>query len=532
MTQAVIFIVLASIIFNWLYRKEDNVRKIGYYLLQFAIFVTSIVALALGGNSPIFIVYFALLIASSLAKLVVNEDVLFKILTPREEGDEFYKKTTKKTKLILFYVDALLTIIVSCFVWSKITYIIIAIAFLMLLILVHEFGHYIAGKILKFKINEFSVGFGPAILQKTKANGEKISLRVFPLGGYCAFEGEDEESEKEGAFNDQKPWKRLIVLFAGVFFNFLFGIITSVVYLSVASYSLPQIIQLSDGNTNPFKAGDIVVAVDGDKLDYYRVSQDTFTQFAKLTSKHEAGEEFVVTVLRDGSEIDLTVKKEIRPAQRYITNLSGLEGKLYEKIGENSYSLISNENLFDYIKNMENPLDNLYKKMEIDGVDDYSLFTKEEILSLGGITESTAGASLGILQTAHYEKFTFGEALLYAVPFGIDICWLVLKVLGGLFTGATAVSELGGTITSVDAIAELTRIDFRYLIYLLPMISMNLAVFNILPIPALDGAKMVFVTIEMIRRKPINRNVEAYIHFIGLILLLAFVVFLDIYHFI
>lgn len=530
MVQAVIFIVLASIIFNWIYKKEDNVKKIVNYVIQLGIFVTSIVALSHGGLKPIFVVYFALMIASSSAKIFLSDFFLFAIIKkPEPEGE---KKSLSKVWLPLFYLDTILTIVVSCFVWSKITYIIIAIAFLMLLILVHEFGHYIAGKILKFKINEFSVGFGPAILQKTKANGEKVSLRVFPLGGYCAFEGEDEESEKEGAFNDQKPWKRLIVLFAGVFFNFIFGIITSVVYLSVASYSLPKVIQLADGNTNPFVEGDVIVAVEGDKLDYYRVSEDTFTQFAKATSKYEAGQEFIVTVLRNGEEVDITVKKEIRPAQRYITNLDGLKGKVYEKVGEESYSLIENENLFSYIKNMENPLNNLYKKMEVNGVDDYSLYTKEEILSLGGITESSTGASLGILQTAEYYEFSFGEALLYAVPFGIDICWLVLKVLGGLFTGATAVSDLGGTITSVDAIAELTRIDLRYLIYLLPMISMNLAVFNILPIPALDGAKMVFVLIEMIRKKPINRNVEAYIHFIGLILLLAFVVFLDIYHFI
>ena len=178
---------------------------------------------------------------------------------------------------------------------------------------------------------------------------------------------------------------------------------------------------------------------------------------------------------------------------------------------------------------MDNKLDNLYKQ-NADGTS-YTLYEKSEVLSLGGITESSAGASLGILQTYHYERYSFGEALLYAVPFGLDICWLILKVLGGIFTGATQVADLGGTVTSVDAIAQLTSVDFRYLLYLFPMIAMNLAVFNLLPIPALDGAKMVFVTIEMIRRKPINRNVEAYIHFVGLLALLALVVFLDVYHF-
>ena len=111
-------------------------------------------------------------------------------------------------------------------------YILLAIVVLLFMVMIHELGHYVAGKILKFKINEFSVGFGPKLLQKTKKNGEKITLRALPLGGYCAFEGEDEEgNETPEAFNNQKPWKRLIVLFSGAFFNFLSGIIFSFILL-------------------------------------------------------------------------------------------------------------------------------------------------------------------------------------------------------------------------------------------------------------------------------------------------------------
>ena len=138
--------------------------------------------------------------------------------------------------------------------------------------------------------------------------------------------------------------------------------------------------------------------------------------------------------------------------------------------------------------------------------------------------------SLGILQSYYDKRYTFGEALLYAFPFCIDVCWLLLVTLGGIFTGATKVSELGGTVTTVNQIAKITSINWRYIFYLVPLISMNLAVFNILPIPSLDGARMVFVIIEWIRKKPINRNVEAYIHFFGLIILFALVIFLDFYH--
>lgn len=527
MLYSVFILVALSVLFNWLYKKDDKIKQIVKPLIQFAILVLSVVGLSLGTTKVVFTIFYCVMMVSSLVKLTANKYVLGKVFTKNPEKRDV---VLNKIVLVSYYIDTLITIIACCFVWSKLTYIIIAIAFLLVLIMIHELGHYIFGKILGFKINEFSIGFGPAIFQKTKADGEKVSLRVFPLGGYCAFEGEDEEVETEGAFNKQKAWKRLIVLFGGVFFNFLFGIITSVAYLSIATYSLPEILQVSDGNTNPFQTGDIIVAVEDNKLDYYRVSSDTIAQFSKLTKEYEAGEEFTVTVIRNGKELDLVVKKEIRPAQRYITNLEGLENQLYIKNGDDSYTVIANDDLLAYVKDMNNSLDNLYKKVE--GAETpYQLYEKAEIFRLGGITETTGGLSLGILQTYHYYDYSFGQALKYAVPFGLDVCWLILKVLGGLFTGATAVGELGGTITAVDQIAVLTQIDLRYLVYLLPMIAMNLAVFNLLPIPALDGARMVFVLIEMIRRKPINKNIEGYIHMVGLLLLLGLVIFLDIYHF-
>ncbi len=526
MKIAIFLLVLATIIFNWAYKKDDNIKFASKFAFPSAIAVLSILGIVLGQTKVIYYIYLGYMLASSLAKIIVNKYVLGKIIKKPLDGIE------QKLNLILSYIDCLFTIVATCFVWRKVTYIILAIAILLILILVHEFGHYTAGKLLGFKINEFSVGFGPAIWQKTKADGQKVSLRVFPLGGYCAFEGEDEEGETEDAFNKQKPWKRLIVLFAGVFFNFLFGIITSVVYLCFASYSLPKVIQLSDGNTNPIMVGDVITAVNGKEFSVYRVSKDTFAQFSSMTSKFGEGEEFTITVIRNNEKIDLTVKKENRPANRYITNLTNLEGKLYIKTGEDSYSLIANEDLYAYIKDLNNPLDNLYKFQEVAGEQNYILMEKNEVFALGGITESKAGVSLGILQTYERVRFNVGEAFLYAIPFGLDVCWLILKVLGGIFTGATAIGDLGGTITSVDMIAEITQSSVVNVIYLLPMISMNLAVFNILPIPALDGARMVFVLIEMIRKKPINKNVEGYIHFFGLIILLALVVFLDIYHFI
>ncbi len=412
----------------------------------------------------------------------------------------------------------------------KILYILLAIVILLILIMVHELGHYLAGKLLKFKINEFSIGFGKAIYQKTLKSGEKFSLRIFPLGGYCSFDGEDEDKDAEGSFNKQAPWKRLIVLFSGVFFNFLFGVITSVIYLCMASYVQPQVLSIYDGNTNPFQVGDVIVAVDGKKLDYYKISSDTLVQFSNKISKYDENEEFVVTVLRDGKKENITVSKQAREPYRYVLNAKGiLDNGYYKDADDNYVKFTTEEEAYNYLHNTSNELTSVYRYNEETG--EYLPYAEDVIKELCQITISDAGVSLGILQTYHYTRYNFGQALIYAVPFCLDVCWLLLACLGGLFTGATKVSDLGGTVTAVSQIAELTAIDFRYIFYLIPLISMNLALFNILPIPALDGARMVFVLIEWIFKKPVNRNVEGYIHFFGLIALLALVVFLDIYHF-
>lgn len=400
-------------------------------------------------------------------------------------------------------------------------YILLAIAVLLLLIMVHEFGHYVAGKILKFKIKEFSIGFGKAIFSKTnEKTGEKFSIRIFPLGGYCAFEGEDEEGETEGAFNKQKPWKRLIVLFAGVFFNFVFGVITSVIYLAVCVFGVPKISAITDGNPNAFLAGDIVTAVNGKPIEIYR-------PFDQMVKDFGENEEFVVTVNRGGEIIDLKVKKVNIKACRYVQTPEKLYGKVYYYDGA-IYHLFSDEQLLNHLKNVNASLDRLYKYNAETG--EYTLYKASEIGELGGVYEKSAGVSLGILYGLSAKSYSFGEALLKAFPFVFYVCGLILGVLGGLFTGATSVKDVGGTITAVSEIVKISKIDISSLLYLIPLLSINLALFNILPIPALDGARMVFVIIEWIRGKPLNRNVEAYIHFFGLIILFALVIFLDVYH--
>lgn len=341
-------------------------------------------------------------------------------------------------------------------VLTSILYIILAVVVLLLMVLIHELGHYLAGRILKFKIEEFSVGFGKAIFSKTNKRGEKISLRVFPLGGYCAFKGEEDGAENDTeAFVNQKPWKRIIVLFMGAFFNFLSAIIFSFILLVSFGYDIKQIDTMSADtiNTN-LQSGDVIIAVNGENVDF------AFTDtFQNLVAKYKDEEGVTLTIKRDGQKQD-----------EYV--------RFYEK--------------------------------EVDG---------QSVKVLG-------------IQTVSTYRYSFVEALIRCVPMAVGFAWLVLKSLWLLITFQLPITALGGTITTISVMASATQANIVNLFIFLPLISANLALFNLLPFPALDGAHILFTVIEWIRKKPINRKVENMIHTIGLFVLLAFVVVIDIIHFV
>ena len=355
---------------------------------------------------------------------------------------------------------------------TSIGYILIAIAFLMVMITIHELGHYVAGKIFKFKINEFSIGFGKAIYQRTnEKTGEKFSIRIFPLGGYCAFEGEDENSETKGSFNSMAWWKRLIVLFNGAFFNFLSAIFISIFVIMFIGDGTTKITEVYtfDNYNNPnysivesvdyLQEGDIILKVNGRKPTFLNggikgIDEDDTT--ANLV------------VLRNGEELKITITKFICP---------------------------------DYIDENGNPVVNDFGKIE-------------------------TSMKFGINQ--EYVRFGFGEAVLKCIPFTLTMAWECLLLIFQLFTGQLSLRNAGGTITTISAVANATKQNFLNLLLFFPVIAVNLAVFNWLPLPALDGGRMLFVIIEAIRRKPIDRKLEGKIHTIGLLVLFAFVILIDI----
>lgn len=420
-------------------------------------------------------------------------------------------------------------------------YILLALVVLLVMITVHEFGHYIAGKIFGFKINEFSIGFGPAIFKRTRKDGEIFAIRALPLGGFCAFEGEDEDGkDNPEAFNRKPAWKRLIVLLSGVTFNFLFGILTAAIYLFVTGYATPKIsssVNSAEITGSGLRQNDIVVAVEGKRIENYR-------SFDSLIAKFEAGETFTITVERDGKLVDVESSKQKYPNHYAVYNLAGLENKVFDENGKvvDVYVLTDAISKFKLPENSETEetkgtgaglvtfFADYYKDKNQTpfGLEDVKGFVTDQTLVY---LESSNVATMGITYVYNSEDYTVFESIGKAWPFSFYLCDTILSALGGVFTGATALKDMGGTVTAVSQIAEISQWGIEYFLLLLPLLAMNLALFNILPIPSLDGARALFVFIEMIFKKPVPRKIEGWIHTVGLFLLLGLVIFFDVYHF-
>lgn len=367
---------------------------------------------------------------------------------------------------------------------STILYIILAIFVLLLMILIHETGHYLAGKLLKFKINEFSIGFGKAIFQKTNKAGEKFSVRIFPLGGYCAFEGENEALDNPQAFNNQKPWKRMIVLFAGAFFNFLSAIIFSFILLISFGYDIYQVKgdpSIYNENLAPY---DVVYKVDGKDVNFA-----TNGNLVTLLNNAEDKNNIILTVKRTdeltGKSEMIDVSVALKPKFKQDVNP--------ETLTEEEKSDLTNRNIYEFDNN---------GKVKYT-VAEFQLYRRPFLEALGG-----------------------------AFSLAIFMAWAVLKSLWLLITFQIPINQIGGTITTISLIATYTQTSIVNLFILLPLISANLAMFNLLPFPALDGAQMVFTGVEWITKKPIKEKIKGAINAFGLIFLLIFVVVVDILHFV
>lgn len=338
-------------------------------------------------------------------------------------------------------------------VWSKVWTIAVAILFFGLIIIIHEFGHFTFAKIFKVKVNEFSIGMGPAILKRKKGETQ-YSLRCLPIGGYVSMEGEDEDSDDERAFNKKPVWQKIIIVAAGAIMNLILGVIIVAIMLStstdlIGTNTIKSFYDDAVSAQYGLQAGDKFVKIDG-----HRVWSERDLSF--LMSRSEDGV-FDFVVERDGELVELN--------------------------------------------------DVHFATQEVDGV---TVITYDFII---------IGEPVG-----------FKNVLVNSFTQSASIVRMVWLSLFDIVTGRYGVSELAGPVGTVDIIADVTQTaassgNMENLLLIMALITINIGVANLLPLPALDGGRLFFLVVEGIRRKPVNPKYEGYVHAAGLALLLLLMVF-------
>ena len=328
--------------------------------------------------------------------------------------------------------------------------IIAALLLFCLLVASHEFGHYASAKLLGVRVNEFSIGMGPLLWQKTKGETE-YSLRALPIGGYCKIEGEDGDSEDDRSFGKKPWWAKVIILAAGAFMNFVLCIVLlTLIFWYSGAYST-TLADVSDGfpaQQAGVQAGDKIVAIDGKEYDDWMAVVDAI--------EASEGAPMAFTMERDGT-LYVAVMEAQQSEGRW---LMGITCKLVHSPGK-------------------------------------------------AITQafSTTGNTMK----------TMGQFFVQ------------------LFTGKASGDDVVGVVGIVSMIGEQAKFGIVNVVYLMAVISLNLGMVNLLPLPALDGGRILFVFIRLITRDKIGDKAEGITHAIGMILLLAlmaFLVFRDVNRFI
>lgn len=315
-----------------------------------------------------------------------------------------------------------------------------AIILFVLLIFPHELGHFLVAKAVGVKVNEFAFGMGPALFQKEK--GETLySIRLIPIGGYCAMEGENEESENPRSFNNKPGWAKISVLVAGAAMNVLIAILALTIIAGVIGNPTTTIEQV-EKNSPAYEAGILA----GDRIIHVNDTEiDDWSDVGPAIG--ESPKEVSVTVDRDGQEKTFPVVPKQDEDGRYII---GITAKV----------------------------------------------THNPATALGNGVKSTWNMTVMMFQS-----------------------------LAMLISGDVPASDIAGPVGIVSMVGDTTSYGWYYFVSLIAMMSINLAIINLLPLPALDGGRILFVFIRKITGKMISDDLEGRIHMIGMMLLFALMIF-------
>ena len=420
---------------------------------------------------------------------------------------------------------------------SKLLNILVAIIIFSVIVVFHELGHFLLAKKNGIEVTEFSLGMGPRLLSTVKGN-TRYSLKLFPIGGSCMMVGEDGEEDGPGSFGHASVWGRISVVAAGPIFNFILAFVFALVITSVMGYDPPKVLSVEENSPAEeagLQVGDIITSFQGKHISIGR----DISLYESLYGMQQ--DQIKMTVKRDGKKIDLNFKAASE--KKYMLGFS------YVPDGEPEITEVFVDGAMMKAGVLAGDV--------ITAVDGTKVSTGEELQTYLGehplgenavtITVSRDGkekeftvqptvrtqVSTGFVYNLYREKTNFFGVLKYSA---VEVRYWIsstIDSLGLLLKGTFRVNDLSGPVGIVDAIgssveeakSEGTVVMWMQMFYWAILLSANLGVMNLLPLPALDGGRLVFLLIEAVTKKKVNPNIEGMIHFAGFVLLMALMVF-------
>lgn len=436
-------------------------------------------------------------------------------------------------------------------VLTTIALILIGVLLFELIIFIHEFGHFITAKKSGIKVNEFSLGMGPKIFSFGKGE-TKYSLRIFPIGGFCAMEGEDEESPEPRAFNNAKVWKRMIVVIAGAVMNIILGfVLMFVVVVQQDAYSSTEVQSFpatSFSSCTGLQSGDVIKEING-----YGISTSMDFNYPISTAELKTVDGSTLEIYKEdcgnnlyNMAVSLVQDKNNKLSDEQVSKVNELLSKSTNEIVKAK----SKEDAFSVYENYYKEINDAcgikdYKVEKIVEKETRKRYTADILVERNGeekllknvqfFTYTTKDNSDPQVSIDFYVKpieKTFGSVISQTFKQTISTCKMIYASLGGLLTGKFGLKDMSGPIGIASAVTTVASESLssgfmsavNSIIYVMMIITVNLGLFNMLPFPALDGGRFVFLIIESIRGKSVPRKVEAIVNGIGMGLLILLMI--------
>lgn len=417
--------------------------------------------------------------------------------------------------------------------------ILIAIIVFSILILFHELGHFLLAKRNGIIVEEFSLGLGPRIVSTVKG-GTRYSLKALPFGGSCMMKGEDEDEDGEGSFNAASVWGRISVIAAGPIFNFILAFFFALIVIGFVGYDPAEITAVkadSPAAEAGLQEGDLLTGFNGERID---IGRDLLIY---ITLRGVDNDTITLNVLRDGEKKEIVYQPD--SINKYMLGFSytaddneaviqelTLNLPLY-KAGLQTGDVItaidgttieSSARLAEYME--ENPLSGAKVTIE------YLRDGKTKSVSVTPVKHTNVEIGFG------YNLAREKTSALGVVKYGlVEMKYWVkttIQSIAMLFSGQVSVNDMSGPVGVVSIIgdtyeqskSEGALITWMSMFNMMILLSTNLGIMNLLPLPALDGGRLLFLLIEAIRGKAINRKAEGIIHFTGLVLLLGLILYI------